>query len=62
MTDKELTMAIKIFSGILAVILLLVYLGPVMLKLKDPALILVMLVGIVLMLLDLWQSLQSKAD
>jgi hypothetical protein len=55
-------MAIKIFSGILAVILLLVYLGPVMLKLRDPALILVMLVGIVLMLLDLWQSLQSKAD
>ena len=41
---------------------MLVYLGPVMLKLKDPALILVMLIGIALMLIDLWQSLQSKTD
>ena len=55
-------MAIKIFSGIVAVILMLVYLGPVMLKLQDAALIVVMLVGIALMLIDLWQSLQSKAD
>jgi hypothetical protein len=55
-------MAIKIFSGIVAVILMLVYLAPVMLKLRDPALVLVMLVGIALMLVDLWQSLQSKND
>ena len=55
-------MAIKIFSGVVAVILLLAYLTPVMLKLKDPALVLVMLVGIALMLVDLWQSLQSKND
>jgi len=55
-------MTVKIFSGIVAVILMFVYLMPVMLKLKDPALILVMLFGLVLMLIDLWQSLQSKAD
>ena len=55
-------MAIKIFSGIVAVILMLVYLTPVMLKLRDSALILVMLVGIALMLVDLWQSLRSKND
>ncbi|MEX2164959.1 MAG: hypothetical protein WD823_12040 [Sulfuricaulis sp.] len=55
-------MAIKIFSGIVAVILMLVYLAPVMLKLWDPALSLVMLVGFALMLFDLWQSLQSKTD
>jgi hypothetical protein len=61
-TDKEITMAIKIFSGVVAVILMLVYLTPVMLKLRDPALVLVILVGIALMLFDLWQSLQSKND
>ena len=55
-------MAFKMFSGIVAVILMFIYLGPVMLKLKDPALIAVMLVGLALMLLDLWQSLQSKND
>ena len=55
-------MAIKIFSGIVAVILMLVYLTPAMLKLRDPALVLVILVGIALMLYDLWQSLQSKND
>ena len=61
-TDKETAMAIKIFSGIVAVALMLVYLGPVIVKLRDPALSLVILIGIALMLLDLWQSLKSKSD
>lgn len=55
-------MAIKIFSGIVAIILMLVYLGPVILKLRDPALSLVIIIGIALMLIDLWQSLKSKTD
>jgi hypothetical protein len=55
-------MAIKIFSGIVAVILMLVYLAPIMLKLRDSALSLVILIGIALMLTDLWQSLKSKND
>lgn len=55
-------MAIKIFSAIVAVTLMLVYLGPVVVKLWDPALSGVILIGIVLMLIDLWQSLRSKSD
>lgn len=55
-------MPLKIFAGIVAVMLLLAYVVPAMIKLRDPALILVMLVGIALMLVDLWESLQSKND
>lgn len=53
-------MAFNIIAGIVAVILMLVYLGPVVIKLGDPALIIVIFVGFVMMLIDLWQSLQSK--
>jgi hypothetical protein len=55
-------MIFKYIAGIVAILLLLVYLGPVVIKLKDPALVLVMLTGFVMMLIDLWQSLQSKGD
>ncbi|MDH3311496.1 MAG: hypothetical protein OEM95_12595 [Gammaproteobacteria bacterium] len=55
-------MTFKIFTGIVAVMLMLVYLGPVVLKLWNPALTLVIIIGIVLMLVDLWESLQSKSD
>jgi hypothetical protein len=53
-------MALKIIAGILAVTLMLVYLAPVVLKLMDPALTIVALLGIVMMLVDLWQSLHAK--
>lgn len=55
-------MGIKIFSGIVAVTLMLMYLGPIAFKLKEPALIMVIITGFVMMLVDLWQSLQSKDD
>ena len=55
-------MVFNYIAGIVAMALLLVYLGPVVLKLWDPALTAVILVGIVLMVIDLWQSLQSKGD
>lgn len=55
-------MAFKILAGIVAVVLMLLYLGPIALKLKEPALTLVIVVGIGLMLIDLWQSWQSKGD
>lgn len=55
-------MAFKILAGIVAMVLMLAYLGPIVLKLRDPALAGVILVGIVMMLVDLWQSLQSKGD
>ena len=55
-------MAFKIFAGIVAVTLLVVYIAAPVMKLKDVALGIVALIGIVLMLVDLWQSLQSKED
>ena len=55
-------MIFNIVAGFVAVILMLVYLGPVVIKLWDLALVLVILIGFVMMLIDLWQSLQSKDD
>lgn len=55
-------MALKIFAGIVGVVLLLVYIAPVVLKLKDIPLACVALLGVGMMLVDLWQSLKSKED
>lgn len=55
-------MAFKIFAGLVAVTILLVYLAAPIIKLKEIALGIVILIGVVLMLVDLWQSLQSKED
>jgi uncharacterized membrane protein YqjE len=55
-------MAFKIFAGIIAVTLLVVYLAAPVIKLKDVALGVVVLIGIIMMLVDLWQSLQSEED
>jgi hypothetical protein len=52
-------MSVKIFSAIAAVVLMLGYLGPVVLKLKELSLGAVVLVGVGMMLVDLWQSLQK---
>jgi hypothetical protein len=43
-------------------VLMLAFLSPVVLKLKDIELGIIILVGIVMMLIDLWQSLQSQED
>jgi hypothetical protein len=51
-------MIVKLVSALVAVVLVFAYLGPVVLKLKDASLAAVMLVGVVMMLVDLWQSLQ----
>lgn len=53
-------MALKIAAGILAVTLMLIYLAPVVVKLREPALTVVVVAGLVMMLIDLWQSLRSK--
>jgi len=55
-------MAFKILGGIIAIILMVAFLAPPVLKLQDLALSGVILIGIVMMLVDLWQSLQSKDD
>jgi ABC-type branched-subunit amino acid transport system permease subunit len=55
-------MLFKIVSGILAAALLIVFIGPVVVKLRDVALSAVVLIGLAMMLTDLWQSLKSKED
>ncbi|MDP1537946.1 MAG: hypothetical protein Q8L95_12275 [Burkholderiales bacterium] len=55
-------MPFKIFAGIVAATLLLVFVGPVVIKLKDLALTVVAAIGLALMFFDLWQSLRSKDD
>jgi len=55
-------MGIRIFAAIVAIALMLAFLTPVVLKLKDVALGCIILIGIVMMLIDLWQSLQSKEE
>lgn len=53
-------MIVKIFSGLVAVVLVLGYVVPPALKLKHGALAVVIAIGVVLMLIDLWQSLREK--
>jgi hypothetical protein len=55
-------MPIKYFAAVVAVILMISFLVPVVLKLKDVALGVVISIGIAMMLVDLAQSLKSKED
>jgi len=55
-------MPIKLFAAVVAVILVVGFLVPVVLKLKDVALGAVISIGITMMLVDLLQSLKSKED
>ena len=53
-------MVMKIVAGIIAALLVLAFVVPPAYKLKDPALIAVIVLGVVLMLIDLWQSLHER--
>ena len=55
-------MAFKILAGVVAMVLMIAYLAPPIYKLKDVALGIVIAIGVAMMLVDLWQSLQSKDD
>ena len=55
-------MVFKVIVGIAAAALLLFYIAPVVLRLKDTALWIVALTGVGMMLVDLWQSLRAKED
>jgi hypothetical protein len=55
-------MALKIMAGIVAAALLLIYMAPVVLRLKEVSLWVITLLGCGMMLVDLWQSLRSKDD
>ena len=55
-------MLTKIFAALVAVALMLAYLGPIVFKMKDLALTSVILIGIIVMLVDLWHSLRKPED
>ena len=55
-------MPFKTLGGVLAVALMLAYITPVVIKLREPALTGVAIMGVAMMLIDLWQSLKSKDD
>jgi len=55
-------MPTKIVAAIVAVALVLAYVGPMVFKMKDVALAGVILIGIVVMLFDLWHTLQDAND
>ena len=55
-------MPYKIIAGIVAAALMLAYMAPVVWRLQDTALWITAGLGAVMMLVDLWQSLQSKDD
>jgi len=52
-------MPFKILASIVAAALLIVFIGPVVVKLKDVALSAVVLIGVTMMIVDIWQSLKS---
>lgn len=55
-------MALKIIAGVVGALALLIYMAPVVLRLKEVSLSVICIIGVGMMLVDLWQSLQSKDD
>jgi len=55
-------MGIKIAAALVAVLLLSGYLLALVIKLKEIDLTIVVVIGLALMLTDLWQSFKSKDD
>jgi hypothetical protein len=55
-------MTFRIVAGIVAAALVVLFIAPVVVKLKDVALSFVVLVGVSMMIIDIWQSLKSKDD
>jgi len=53
-------MALKIFAGIVAVVLMVAFLLPLVIKLKEASLFVVIGIALAMMLVDLVQSLKSN--
>jgi hypothetical protein len=55
-------MVFKYLAACAALVLLLMFLAPIIVKLKDVALGAVILIGVGLMALDLWESLHERDE
>lgn len=53
---------LKAAYSILAVVLMLLYLSPVVYRLKQVDLTIVVLIGVAMMFVDVWQSLKAKEE
>lgn len=51
----------KLLFGLIGATLVIAFLGSIIVKVKAPAMIVVMLIGVVMMLVDLWQA-RNEAD
>lgn len=52
----------KIAASIVAAALLIAFISPVVVKLKDVALSIVVLIGLAMMITDIWHSLRAKDE
>ena len=55
-------MLMKIIGSILAASLLILFLGPVVIKLKSFGLTVVILIGVAMMLIDSWQAFKESEE
>lgn len=55
-------MVFKILSSIVAALLLLIFIGPVVYKLKDVALTVVVSIGVTMMIVDIWHTVRAKDE
>ncbi len=55
-------MKYKYFAAIVASGLMIAYVAPVIFKIREVSLIIVVLIGVAMLLIDLWQYLHSKGD
>ena len=53
-------MRLKVLAGIAAITLFAAYFGPIVIKLKDIPLSIVVFGGIALVAVDLWESLEDR--
>lgn len=53
-------MAWKLVTGVIAVLLMISYVLPLAIKLKEISLAVVVLIGIVMMLIDMYQTMKSS--
>ena len=53
-------MRLKLVLGLIAVVLVLTFLGTIVFKLKEVSLAIVVLAGVAMMVYDLWESLREK--
>ena len=54
-------MRFKTLAAVAAIALFMAYFGPLVVKLKDTPLTIVVIAGIVLVAVDLWQSVADRA-